>query len=95
MKDEEDGGGPVRPGGVDRRTFLGASLAAIPTVRLKAGGGVTAPTLRGAAKTWTDTADQMQSFLMPNNSRLAGVAAAWRIFRHGLAVYRFLRKRTG
>jgi len=49
--------------------------------------------LRGAAKAWTDTADQVQGFVMPNIGRLAGVAAAWRLFRQGMAVYRFLRKR--
>lgn len=49
--------------------------------------------LRGAAKAWTDTADQVQGFLMPNLGRLAGVAAAWRLFRQGMAVYRFLRRK--
>lgn len=49
--------------------------------------------LRGAAQSWNDTADRVQGFLMPNLGRLAGVAAAWRVLRQGMAVYRFLRKR--
>jgi hypothetical protein len=51
--------------------------------------------VRGAAEAWAGTTERIHSLLTPNISRLAGVASAWRVFRAGWSVYRFLRRRRG
>ena len=48
--------------------------------------------LGGAAEAWTNTAARLHDAVTPNIGRLAGVAAAWRVFHGGWRVYRFFRR---